>query len=112
MVCAESVCVCGMCVLCIGLAVCCAVSLCVVLVLVLVCNLWCVVSVCGVVWHAQTLCVEVQNVSVCRLKTLPCVPARRAHGRSVIVHRAPKVIVGVCEVNGKIGEEVDKASVT
>ena len=50
-VCAESVCgvcaesVCGMCVLCFGVAVCCAVSSCVVWVGVPVCNVWCVV--CG-----------------------------------------------------------------
>ena len=43
-VCAESVC--GMCVLCFGVVVCCAVSLCVVLVLVLVRNVWCVCVVC------------------------------------------------------------------
>ena len=50
--CVESECgvraesVCGMCVVCFGVVVCCAVSSCVVLVLVLVRNVWCVVSVC------------------------------------------------------------------
>ena len=52
-VCAESVC--GMCVLCFGVVVCCAVSLCVVLVLVLVCNVWCVVSVVQMIKNTPCL---------------------------------------------------------
>ena len=67
-VCAESVC--GICVSCFGVAVCCAVSLCVVLVLVLVCNVWCEVSVVCGVWRGlargKTLCVLVQNVTCAR----------------------------------------------
>ena len=94
-VCAESVC--GMCVLCFGVVVCCVVSLCVVLVLVFgaqccgVCGVcaWCVLCVrCGV-WCLWCLCVwrglargktsrvQVPNASVCTFKTLPCVGSKR-----------------------------------
>ena len=83
------VCVCGMRVLCFGVVVCCAMWLCVVLVQMLVCNVGCVVSeVCGV-WVAcvvSVVCVVCVwrglargKTSVWRFKTLPCVPAKRAH---------------------------------
>ena len=54
---------CGMCVLCLGVVVCCAVSLCVVLVLVLVRNVWCVVCV---------LCVRGVLVVGCWLLVVGC----------------------------------------
>ena len=61
------------CAFCVLVSVVCArgVSLCVVLVLVLVRNVWCVLSV--------TPRVLVKNVSVCTFRTHPCVPAKRAH---------------------------------
>ena len=78
-----------MCVLCFRVVVCCAVSLCVVLVLVLVRNVycvcvrWCVLSVCGAAWHA-----EKPPDSVCRFKTLPATCARFAstHGSVLNLH--------------------------
>ena len=79
-VCAKSVC--GMCVSCFGVVVCCAVSLCVVLVLVLVRNVWCVVSVACVhgVCAWCVLCVArlgTRKNPWCRLKTSPCVGPKR-----------------------------------
>ena len=82
---------CGMCVLCF---VCCGVVMCgvgagvgvlcvvrcvrgVCVVVCCVCGVLCVV--CGAAWHAEKPRVWVQNVSVCRFKTHPCVPAKRAH---------------------------------
>ena len=56
--------VCGMCVSCFGVVVCCAVSLCVVLVLVLVCNVWCVVSEVCVRVDSKRLRVCRQNARV------------------------------------------------
>ena len=86
----------GMCVLCFGVVVCCAVSLCVVLVLVLVCNVWCVVSVCGVcAWCVLCVCGVVcvccvwrglarGKNPVCRFKTSPCVHSK--HGDVLNLH--------------------------
>ena len=52
-------------------------------VLGVVCGMLCVVcGVCGAAWHAQTPSsprVHAQNVSMCRFKTPPCVPEKRAH---------------------------------
>ena len=84
-VCAETVC--GMCVLCFDVVVCCAVSLCVVLVLVLMLNVlsvvWyvCVVCVVCAVWCVCVVCVwrglARGTPPVCRLKTSPCVGSKR-----------------------------------
>ena len=100
------VCVCGVCVCVLVCAVvyvlrvcvwdvrfvwlCCGVLCCVVMcgvgagvgVQCVVCGLWCVCVVCVVcaAWHTELpLRVQVQNVSVCRFKTPPCVPAKRPH---------------------------------
>ena len=43
-------------------------------VLCCVCGVWCVARL----GTRKNPCVQVQNVSVCRFKTLPCVPAKRA----------------------------------
>ena len=39
----------------------------------------CVWCMCGAAWHAENPRVYAQNVSVCRFKTHPCIPAKRAH---------------------------------
>ena len=77
-VCVESECgvcdesVCGMCVLSFGVVVCCAVSLCVVLVR----NVWCVCCLCVTrLGTRKTSRVQVKNVSVCTFETPPCAPA-------------------------------------
>ena len=50
----------------------------------------CVVSVCGVVWHAENPVCRLKTLSVCRFETSPCMPATRAHAfqhvRVVPVH--------------------------
>ena len=39
---------------------------------------WCVlVCVCVCAWHAENLCVWIQNASVCGFKTPPCVDSKR-----------------------------------
>ena len=81
-VCAESVC--GMGVLCFGVVVCCAVSLCVVLVLVLGRNVWCLWCVRGVCCVCGVVCVVCVwrgvargKKKVCKFKTSPCVGSKR-----------------------------------
>ena len=45
---------------------------------VFVCGVvWC--GVCRVVWHAENPVCRLNNASVCRFKTSPCMPATRAH---------------------------------
>ena len=62
-----------MCVLCFGVVVCCAVSLCVVLVLVLVCNVWCVVYVVCVCGPVSVLEMGVVFGGVCDVFVFDCV---------------------------------------
>ena len=57
-----------------------SVSMCWWCVCVVVCVcvfLWC--GVCRVVWHAENPVCRLKTLSVCRLKTSPCMPATRAH---------------------------------
>ena len=60
----------------------CVVSLCVMLVLVLVCNVWCVLCVCGVVCVCVVCCLCVARLGTrktpaCRFKTSPYVSSKR-----------------------------------